>query len=70
MVVSGVVSPDIVMAISQGRLCREPSIFPEDLKPIFSENRLEFKDLLTTLAQPLSPARLLTLCQKTEAAGT
>ena len=60
---------DIVAAISQGRLCREPSIFPEDLKPIFSENRLEFKDLLTTLAQPLTRARLLISVKKQKPQG-
>lgn len=60
---------DIVAAVSQGRLCREPSIFPEDMRPIFSDNRLEFKDLLTTLAQPLTRARLLISVKKQKPQG-
>jgi hypothetical protein len=51
---------DIYSLVSQGRLTREPSVYPRDLRAMFSTAaKLEFKDLLYTLGQPLSRARLL-----------
>ncbi|MBU6450313.1 MAG: DUF3160 domain-containing protein, partial [Cyanobacteria bacterium REEB67] len=51
---------EIYALVSQGRLTREPSVYPRDLRSMFSSaGKLDFKDLLYSLAQPLSRARLL-----------
>jgi len=51
---------EIYSLITMGRITREPSVYPKDLRSMFNTaGKLEFKDLLYTLAQPLSRARLL-----------
>lgn len=60
---------DTVNAFSQGQLAKEQSVYPRDMKSMFSAGRLEFKDLLYTLAQPLSRARLLLAIKKQRPQG-
>lgn len=60
---------DIVLALSQGQLSKEPTIYPEEMKAIFTDAKLEFKDLLVTLAQPLARARLLISIKKQKPQG-
>ncbi len=60
---------DIVLALSQGQLSKEPTIYPEEMKSIFTDAKLEFKDLLVTLAQPLARARLLISIKKQKPQG-
>ncbi len=51
---------EVYSVVTMGRLTREPSVYPKDLRSMFSTaGKLDFKDLLYTLAQPLSRARLL-----------
>jgi hypothetical protein len=51
---------EIYSIVTMGRLTREPSVYPKDLRSMFTTaGKLDFKDLLYTLAQPLSRARLL-----------
>lgn len=60
---------DIVLALSQGQLSKEPTIYPEEMRAIFTDAKLEFKDLLVTLAQPLARARLLISIKKQKPQG-
>lgn len=51
---------EIYSIMTMGRLTREPSVYPKDLRSMFTTaGKLDFRDLLYTLAQPLSRARLL-----------
>lgn len=60
---------EVVTALSQGQLSREPSIYVDEMNSMFNGNNLEFKDLLTALAQPLSRAKLLISIKKTKPQG-
>jgi hypothetical protein len=61
---------DIYSIVTMGRLTREPSVYPRDLRSMFSAaGKLDFKDLLYTLAQPLTRARLLLSIKKQRQMG-
>ncbi|MBS2005915.1 MAG: DUF3160 domain-containing protein [Cyanobacteria bacterium SZAS TMP-1] len=61
---------EVYSIITMGRLTREPSVYPKDLRSMFSTaGKLDFKDLLYTLAQPLSRARLLLSIKKQRQVG-
>ncbi|CAN5391915.1 hypothetical protein BH11CYA1_BH11CYA1_17120 [soil metagenome] len=60
---------DISLAISPSQLTREQTVYPREIKSMFQAGNLEFKDLLQTLAQPLSRARLLLSIKKQRPQG-
>jgi hypothetical protein len=61
---------DIYSIVTMGRITREPSVYPRDLRSMFSAaGKLDFKDLLYTLAQPLTRARLLLSIKKQRQMG-
>lgn len=60
---------DISTAISPSALTREQTVYPRDVRSMFEVGKLDFKNLLQTLAQPLSRARLLLTIKKQRPQG-
>ncbi len=60
---------DISVALAPSVLTREQTVYPREIKSMFQAGNLEFKDLLQTLAQPLSRARLLLSIKKQRPQG-
>lgn len=55
---------DVHNVISQSSLTSENTVYVRDVRSMFQNGRLEFRDLLNALAQPLSRARLLLSIKK------
>ena len=60
---------DINVALAPSVITREQTVYPREIKSMFQAGNLEFKDLLQTLAQPLSRARLLLSIKKQRPQG-
>ncbi|MBP9093156.1 DUF3160 domain-containing protein [bacterium] len=60
---------DISVALAPSVITREQTVYPREIKSMFQAGNLEFKDLLQTLAQPLSRARLLLSIKKQRPQG-
>lgn len=60
---------DISVALAPSLITREQTVYPREIKSMFQAGNLEFKDLLQTLAQPLSRARLLLSIKKQRPQG-
>lgn len=60
---------DLVGAVSQGQLSREPTIYPDNMRGLYDGGKVEFKELFNSLAQPLSRARLLIAVKKLKPQG-
>jgi hypothetical protein len=60
---------DISVALAPSVITREQAVYPREIKSMFQAGNLEFKDLLQTLAQPLSRARLLLSIKKQRPQG-
>lgn len=60
---------DLVGAVSQGQLCREPTIYPDNMRGLYDGGKVEFKELFNSLSQPLSRARLLIAVKKLKPQG-
>lgn len=60
---------DVSVALAPSVITREQTVYPREIKSMFQAGNLEFKDLLQTLAQPLSRARLLLSIKKQRPQG-
>ncbi len=60
---------EISLSINPSSLTREQTVYPRELKSMFQAGNLEFRDMLQTLAQPFSRARLLLSIKKQKPQG-
>ncbi|MFA6207849.1 MAG: DUF3160 domain-containing protein [Candidatus Obscuribacterales bacterium] len=60
---------DVSVALAPSVITREQTVYPREIKSMFQAGNIEFKDLLQTLAQPLSRARLLLSIKKQRPQG-